>query len=178
VSSCHGKWRSVVQCNTLGGRRPTHQCQLSVTRVAPQASGLRFNGTIKPPTAATKTMEYVLVHYWSRPIRLIRNLAKEIWPHQRIPWPNIDQGTTLRCGGLPIPRLADQNEQRGHGTHHRCKGWTRCGLRISHFYCNQSSFVRSCLLSCTPHCRATVKRHHATVASPHPLSALSLFCSP
>src|SRR6266581_8499511 len=50
----------------------------------------------------TESMDHILIHCRCRPARQIWSLAKETWPHRNIPWPEIDLGTILGCGGLSV----------------------------------------------------------------------------
>src|SRR5712691_6144119 len=50
--------------------------------------------------------------------QLTWTLARNLWPHDNIPWPNINLGTILGSGCISLPltqRQRDDNEQNGSG---------------------------------------------------------------
>jgi ribonuclease HI len=52
----------------------------------------------------TESMEHILIHCNERAVRIIWELAKQYWPHNNIPLPEISLGTVLGCGSITIPR--------------------------------------------------------------------------
>ena len=71
-----------------------------------------------------ETMEHILVHCRNLPTRIIWRLAKDIWPYQNIPWPDISIGTILGCGCLSANKPVTQNEQQDRNRTH-LQGATR-----------------------------------------------------
>lgn len=47
-----------------------------------------------------ESMSHILTQCRSSPTRIIWDLARTTWPHEDIPWPDIDLGTILGCGSL------------------------------------------------------------------------------
>ena len=69
----------------------------------------------------TESISHILIHCRSRPTRLIWRLAKGVWPHTNIPWPETDLGMILGCGCISVsqaianPRQAlVQNQKSTH----------------------------------------------------------------
>jgi len=61
----------------------------------------------------TETMEHILVHCQAAPRRIIWNLAEELWPHTRHPWPEISLGIILGCGTITLPPDNNENDPTG-----------------------------------------------------------------
>ena len=50
----------------------------------------------------TETMSHILIHCKERSTQLIWSLAKTLWPHRNIPWPEITLGMILGCGNITL----------------------------------------------------------------------------
>jgi hypothetical protein len=75
---------------------------------------------------STESMEHILIDCRSQPVRQIWNLAKNIWPHRDIPWPEISLGTILGCGCLSAHQTANPREiNRDQRPNALLKGATR-----------------------------------------------------
>ena len=59
----------------------------------------------------TESMEHILTQCDARPNRIIWDLAKATWPHQDMPWPEINIGLILGIGCLNAQRADDQQNQ-------------------------------------------------------------------
>ena len=66
----------------------------------------------------TESMSHILIHCRSKPTRLIWRLAKEVWPHDNIPWLETDLGTILGCGCLSVSQ-ANVNPGQAQGQNPR-----------------------------------------------------------
>ena len=69
---------------------------------------------------STESMDHILTHCQSPPVRQIWSLARRTWPHRNIPWPEINLGTILGCGCLSTTHTANvnnQNRDRNNKTH-------------------------------------------------------------
>ena len=60
----------------------------------------------------TETMEHILIHCRDSPVRIIWEQAKETWPHQEIPWPEISLGIILGCGAITIADIPNDATHR------------------------------------------------------------------
>jgi hypothetical protein len=49
-------------------------------------------------------MEHILIHCNERAVRIVWELAKQYWPHEDIPLPEISLGSILGCGSITIPK--------------------------------------------------------------------------
>ena len=59
----------------------------------------------------TESMEHILTQCDARPNRIIWDLAKATWPHQDMPWPEINIGLILGIGCLNAQRVDNQQHQ-------------------------------------------------------------------
>ena len=60
-----------------------------------------------------ETMDHILVSCRARTVRTIWYLARDTWPHQDIPWPEITKGLILGCGSIstaPTPQGLNEND--------------------------------------------------------------------
>jgi len=73
----------------------------------------------------TESMSHILTQCKEKHTQLIWDLAKNLWPHQNIPWPEIDMGTILGCScfNLCPERQRRGNQRRNKKTTHQ--GQTR-----------------------------------------------------
>jgi hypothetical protein len=56
-------------------------------------------------------MSHILIQCRSSPTRIIWELARTTWPHENLPWLEIDLGMILGCGNLSIPQpIIDQGQ--------------------------------------------------------------------
>jgi hypothetical protein len=70
-----------------------------------------------------ESMEHILINCEEIAVRTIWELAKNFWPYEDTPWPDISIGTILGCGSIKAPRaIQDQDRDR---TPHQGKGPTR-----------------------------------------------------
>ena len=61
----------------------------------------------------TESMDHILTRCRATPQTLIWQLAKNLWPHNQIPWPEITLGIILGCGAISIPKEPNQvNDER------------------------------------------------------------------
>ena len=69
----------------------------------------------------TESMSHILTECNERNARLIWRLAKALWPHRNIPWPEITLGTVLGCGNITLQpeRPGRHNQRRQRKTTHR-----------------------------------------------------------
>ena len=58
----------------------------------------------------TETMEHILLHCNEQAVSMIWYLAKELWPHNNPPWPNISFGLILGCGSITPPSRSPPRE--------------------------------------------------------------------
>ena len=68
----------------------------------------------------TESMEHILIRCQATPPRLIWTLAKDLWPHDQIPWLEISLGIILGSGTITLPPAEPQktaNQQES--THQR-----------------------------------------------------------
>src|SRR5258708_1921852 len=56
----------------------------------------------------TESMEHILTRCQATPPRLIWTLAKDLWPHDQIPWPEISLGIILGSGTITLPPAEPQ----------------------------------------------------------------------
>ena len=56
---------------------------------------------------STESMEHILSVCQNPAVQTIWNLAKNRWPHEDIPWPEINIGTILSCGNICVRPNAD-----------------------------------------------------------------------
>ena len=61
-----------------------------------------------------ESMEHILTSCNESVVRIIWNMAKDLWPHTAHPWPEISLGMILGCGSTSIPpaRNSDTRHQR------------------------------------------------------------------
>ena len=53
-----------------------------------------------------ESMEHILISCSERAVSLIWQLAKDLWPHEDIPWPEPNLGIILGCGSITeLPNL-------------------------------------------------------------------------
>ncbi len=84
---------------------------------------------------STDSMDH-MVYCQAAPRRSIWHLAKNLWPHEHIPWPDIDLGIILGCGSISPPVENPQadpnvnNDERTHPTHPRSKRGAKRLLQI------------------------------------------------
>jgi hypothetical protein len=64
---------------------------------------------------STESMEHILVYCRASPRRRIWRLAKDLWPHATIPWPEITLGTILGSGTISTPKEEHQEEHNEQG---------------------------------------------------------------
>ena len=80
------------------------------------------------PCTTTENMSHILLSCEAGPAATIWNLAKNMWPHNDIQWPEINMGTILGCGCLKT-KSEDEDRNEGNGqstsTPLRIKGATR-----------------------------------------------------
>ena len=78
------------------------------------------------PCRSTENMEHILLNCNAGPANAIWNMAKEMWPHNDIKWPDMNMGTILGCGCLTA-KTGDQEVQtnRNVGPTRRQRGATR-----------------------------------------------------
>jgi len=68
----------------------------------------------------TDNMSHILTQCREQSTQLIWTLAKDIWPHRSLPWPEINLGTILGCGCVSAwPENEQTNEQRDRKTMHQ-----------------------------------------------------------
>ena len=58
----------------------------------------------------TENMNHILLRCTARPVELIWNLAKRMWPHDCVPWPELSQGAIMGCGCLSAQIREDDNQ--------------------------------------------------------------------
>jgi len=66
----------------------------------------------------TESMEHILTTCRERTTQLVWTMARNLWPHDNTPWPNITLGTILGCGCISLrsdQRHRENNEQNGSG---------------------------------------------------------------
>jgi len=61
----------------------------------------------------TESMSHILTRCREKNTQTIWQLAKALWPHRNIPWPEITLGTILGCGNITLrPNRPRRNDQR------------------------------------------------------------------
>ena len=115
----------------------------------------------------TESMSHILTQCKEKHTQLIWELAKTLWPHQNIPWPEVNMGTILGCGCINLRpgRLRRNNQRQNKKITHR--GPTRLSqiilsksaYLIWYYILRIPNFIFHCLL---------ILSHHVT--SSHPLS--------
>lgn len=87
--------------------------------------GFHQRGTCTP-CDATENMSHILLSCRVGPVNTIWDLARRLWPHNDIQWPEINLGTILGCGSLTT-KANDQNgiNNRAVGPSRRQRGATR-----------------------------------------------------
>jgi hypothetical protein len=55
-------------------------------------------------------MDHILISSNELAVRLIWDLAKKVWPHTNIQWPEINLGIILGCGSVKKLPLTQQDE--------------------------------------------------------------------
>ena len=69
----------------------------------------------------TESMSHILTQCKERTTQLIWRLAKSLWPHRHIPWPEITLGTILGCGSINLhpTRPEGRNQRRTQPVAHQ-----------------------------------------------------------
>ena len=63
----------------------------------------------------TESMAHIMTQCSAPPNRTIWSLAKDFWPHENIPWPEINLGIILSCGCINM----QHNDEREINQHNR-----------------------------------------------------------
>ena len=73
----------------------------------------------------TETISHILIHCKERSTQLIWLLAKTLWPHRNIPWPEITLGTILGCSNITLwpERMRRNGQQRQQKMMHQGPTW-------------------------------------------------------
>jgi hypothetical protein len=58
-----------------------------------------------------ESMGHILTCCSAHPVQTIWNLARQHWPHEDIPWPNISLGLILGCGVITPPPNDQENQE-------------------------------------------------------------------
>jgi len=65
----------------------------------------------------TESIGYIMTQCRDQTTQLIWSLARDLWLHQNLPWPEISLGTILSCGCISAqPAIRHNNEQRDRRT--------------------------------------------------------------
>jgi len=69
----------------------------------------------------TESMSHILTQCKEKHTQLIWELAKTLWPHRNIPWPEVNMGTILGCGCINLcpGRLRRNNQRQNKKITHR-----------------------------------------------------------
>ena len=76
--------------------------------------GLEQRGTCATCNTS-ESMSHILIHCTALPVTTVWNLAKELWPHDSAPWPELSLGAILGCGCLSAQVRENENEQNEPG---------------------------------------------------------------
>jgi ribonuclease HI len=60
----------------------------------------------------TESMEHILIHCDEPATRIIWSMARNLWPHNSPPWPDISLRTVLGCGALTPPTNPNPDQRR------------------------------------------------------------------
>ena len=72
--------------------------------------GLEQRGTCATCNTS-ESMSHILIHCTALPATTVWNLAKELWPHDSAPWPQLSLGAILGCSCLSAQIRENEDEQ-------------------------------------------------------------------
>jgi ribonuclease HI len=78
-----------------------------------------------PTCNIVESMEHILLHCNEATVRTIWGMARDLWPHENIPWPDLTLGTILGCGTITTPQMPQHRNQETQRANHRNKGPSR-----------------------------------------------------
>ena len=88
--------------------------------------GLEQRGTC-PTCNTSESMSHILIHCTALPVITVWNLARELWPHNSAPWPELSLGAILGCGCLSAQVRENKEEQNEPRNEERT--WTSAKLK-------------------------------------------------